>query len=179
MSSRRPLALNVAVPTRRPSDLANDHKVQPTHTVVTGAGPIPLGERRGPGLPVVCHRRSPRPRALPNRTSCCRPAGPSLLGVCVGPCWSPGIQAMSSRNLDRGATRLTVLAERAGMTHQAMGELVDIIEAHGYVGPHQGLGQRPPGSDSSLWPLVRGGRIVRRDRLGGLLHEYSRSRLRS
>jgi putative transposase len=44
-----------------------------------------------------------------------------------------------------------------------------------YARPHQGLGQRTPGSDSSPWPLVRGDRIVRRDRLGGLLHEYSRA----
>ena len=36
-------------------------------------------------------------------------------------------------NLDRGGTRLTVLAERAGMTHQSMGELVRTLVSRGYV----------------------------------------------
>ena len=49
-----------------------------------------------------------------------------------------------------------------------------LIHYH-HARPHQGLGQRPPDSDSSSCPLVRGDRIVRRDRLGGLLHEYSRA----
>jgi DNA-binding MarR family transcriptional regulator len=36
-------------------------------------------------------------------------------------------------NLDRNGTRLTVLAARAGMTHQSMGELVQALERRGYV----------------------------------------------
>jgi DNA-binding MarR family transcriptional regulator len=36
-------------------------------------------------------------------------------------------------NLDPGGTRLTVLAKRAGLTHQSMGELVAEIERRGYV----------------------------------------------
>lgn len=36
-------------------------------------------------------------------------------------------------NIDRTGTRLTHLAERALMTPQAMGELVDDLEARGYV----------------------------------------------
>ena len=36
-------------------------------------------------------------------------------------------------NLDPAGTRLTVLAGRARMTHQAMSELVSVIEAHGYL----------------------------------------------
>lgn len=35
--------------------------------------------------------------------------------------------------IDPGGTRLTVLAERAGMTKQAMGELVRHLERHRYV----------------------------------------------
>jgi DNA-binding MarR family transcriptional regulator len=36
-------------------------------------------------------------------------------------------------SIDPGGTRLTVLAARAGMTHQSMGELVAILERRGYV----------------------------------------------
>jgi DNA-binding MarR family transcriptional regulator len=36
-------------------------------------------------------------------------------------------------SIDPGGTRLTVLAERAGMTHQSMGELVGVLERRGYV----------------------------------------------
>lgn len=36
-------------------------------------------------------------------------------------------------NIDRDGTRLTQLAERALMTPQAMGELVDHLAAHGYL----------------------------------------------
>jgi DNA-binding MarR family transcriptional regulator len=36
-------------------------------------------------------------------------------------------------NIDPGGTRLTVLAARAGMTHQSMGELVGVLEQRGYV----------------------------------------------
>jgi DNA-binding MarR family transcriptional regulator len=36
-------------------------------------------------------------------------------------------------NIDPDGTRLTVLARRTGMTHQAMGELVDYLERRGYL----------------------------------------------
>ncbi len=36
-------------------------------------------------------------------------------------------------NLDPEGTRLTVLAKRAGLTHQSMGELVQELERRGYV----------------------------------------------
>jgi DNA-binding MarR family transcriptional regulator len=36
-------------------------------------------------------------------------------------------------SIDPGGTRLTVLAARAGMTHQSMGELVGLLERRGYV----------------------------------------------
>lgn len=36
-------------------------------------------------------------------------------------------------NIDPEGTRLTVLAARAGMTHQPMGELVGELERHGYL----------------------------------------------
>jgi DNA-binding MarR family transcriptional regulator len=36
-------------------------------------------------------------------------------------------------NIDPEGTRLTVLAARAGMTHQSMGELVQMLERRGYL----------------------------------------------
>jgi DNA-binding MarR family transcriptional regulator len=36
-------------------------------------------------------------------------------------------------NIDPEGTRLTVLAARSGLTHQAMGELIDVLERRGYV----------------------------------------------
>lgn len=36
-------------------------------------------------------------------------------------------------NLDPGGTRLTVLAARAGLTHQSVGEVVTELERRGYV----------------------------------------------
>jgi len=39
--------------------------------------------------------------------------------------------------------------------------------------PHQSLEQRCPDANPVLVPLPVGGEIVRQDRLGGLLHEYS------
>jgi DNA-binding MarR family transcriptional regulator len=44
------------------------------------------------------------------------------------PAYSPVFQ-----HLDRGGTRIGVLAERAQMTNQSMGYLVDALEARGYV----------------------------------------------
>jgi transposase InsO family protein len=40
--------------------------------------------------------------------------------------------------------------------------------------PHQGLGQRIPGAALKR-VMQRSGRVARRDRLGGLIHEYSRA----
>jgi DNA-binding MarR family transcriptional regulator len=44
-------------------------------------------------------------------------------------------------NIDRDGTRLTTLAERSGITHQSMGELVQALEHAGY------LERRPDASD--------------------------------
>jgi DNA-binding MarR family transcriptional regulator len=57
-------------------------------------------------------------------------------------------------NIDRDGTRLTVLAARARMTHQSMGELVQTLEHRGY------LERRPDPSDgrATLVLLTRHGR---------------------
>ena len=51
-------------------------------------------------------------------------------------------------NIDPGGTRLTVLAARAGMTHQSMGELVTVLEQRGYVE------RRPEPSDGRVRLVV-------------------------
>jgi DNA-binding MarR family transcriptional regulator len=45
---------------------------------------------------------------------------------------SPAYQAVFE-NIDRGGTRLTVLAARAGMAHPSMNGLVNVLEQRGYV----------------------------------------------
>jgi putative transposase len=39
--------------------------------------------------------------------------------------------------------------------------------------PHRALGQTPPLQSDEPVVLVSAGRVVRRDRLGGLIHEYA------
>lgn len=51
-------------------------------------------------------------------------------------------------NIDRGGTRPSVLADRAGMTRAAMGELIDELEATGYV-------ERVPDPDDRRAKLVK------------------------
>jgi len=53
--------------------------------------------------------------------------------------------------------------------------LNDFLHHYHEARSHQGLAQRCPAGDISPQPLFKGGRIVRRDRLGGLVHEYSRA----
>jgi DNA-binding MarR family transcriptional regulator len=64
--------------------------------------------------------------------------------------------------LDDGGTRVGVLAERAQMTKQSMGELVAHLEAHGYVervpDPSDGRAKlvRPTASGQAVYPLAVG-----------------------
>ena len=63
--------------------------------------------------------------------------------------------------LDDEGTRVSVLAERAQMTKQSMGELVAHLEAHGYVervrDPSDGRAKlvRPTSSGDAVYPLAR------------------------
>jgi len=51
--------------------------------------------------------------------------------------------------------------------------LKEFVEHYHEARPHQGLGQRTPSGQRAVTPLAVG-RIVRQDRLGGLIHEYDR-----
>jgi putative transposase len=50
--------------------------------------------------------------------------------------------------------------------------LQEYVDHYNTARPHQGLGLTPPLARSQ--PSVPTGEIVRRDRLGGLIHEYDR-----
>ena len=52
--------------------------------------------------------------------------------------------------------------------------LHEYVDHYQRARPHQGLGQLVPG-EGLLAGIERSGRVVRRDRLGGLIHEYSRA----
>lgn len=74
-------------------------------------------------------------------------------------------------NIDRHGTRLTVLATRAGMTHQSMGELVRTLEIRGYV-------QRAPDPADGRARLVmltgKGRQMVRTalDEIAAIEHDW-------
>lgn len=53
-------------------------------------------------------------------------------------------------------------------------ELKEFVEHYQEARPHQGLDQRTPSGQPAVTPLAVG-RIVRQDRLGGLIHEYDRA----
>ena len=52
--------------------------------------------------------------------------------------------------------------------------LSEFLEQYNQARPHQGLGQRPPCRPTDVTPSTDG-QVGRPDRLGGLLHEYSRA----
>jgi len=52
--------------------------------------------------------------------------------------------------------------------------LAEFIDHYYHARPHQGIDQRRPYEPANVVPLPTG-RIERRDRLGGVIHEYSRA----
>jgi putative transposase len=52
--------------------------------------------------------------------------------------------------------------------------LLAFVSHYNLARPHQGLGQRPPDWPASVIAMPAG-QVERRDRLGGLLREYSRA----
>jgi putative transposase len=54
----------------------------------------------------------------------------------------------------------------------ALGEYADHCNGHR---PHRALGQAPPLGPGEPAVVVPAGRVVRRDRIGGLIHEYAQA----
>ena len=90
---------------------------------------------------------------------------------------SPALRAAHQQvfeNVDPGGTRLTTLAERAGMSHQAMGELVAELVEQGYL-------ERIPDPDDRrsrrVRPTAEGRKLIDRGReyLDGVREEWERS----
>ena len=52
--------------------------------------------------------------------------------------------------------------------------LKEFVEHYQAARPHQGLDQRAPSGQPAVTPLAVG-RVVRQDRLGGLIREYDRA----
>ena len=69
----------------------------------------------------------------------------------------------------RECTDRILIAGRRHLRH-ALGEYVDHYNTHR---PHRALGQRPPDGKIPVAPADDNIRVRRRDRLGGLIHEYS------
>ena len=86
--------------------------------------------------------------------------------------------------LDDGGTRVSVLAERAQMSKQSMGELVAHLEAHGYVervpDPSDGRAKlvRPTPRGDAVYPLARGAIAEVEARWAERLGEAKLARLR-
>jgi len=51
--------------------------------------------------------------------------------------------------------------------------LGEYVDHYNTARPHRTLQQNPPGGRAHLLADVTGMRVLRRDRLGGLIHEYS------
>jgi putative transposase len=51
--------------------------------------------------------------------------------------------------------------------------LAEYVDHYNDHRPHRALGQAPPLKPSEPVVLASPGRVVRRDRLGGLIHEYA------
>jgi putative transposase len=56
---------------------------------------------------------------------------------------------------------------------QLLSVLAEYADHYNVHRPHRALGQVPPLGSSEAAAVLPAGRVVRRDRLGGLLHEYS------
>jgi putative transposase len=51
--------------------------------------------------------------------------------------------------------------------------LAEFVDHYNVHRPHRSLGQAPPLGPSEPAVVVSAGMVVRRDRLGGLIHEYA------
>ena len=88
------------------------------------------------------------------------------------PRWQPTdrlVLAAISRVLTRQLWRLLIFGRR-----HLENVLAEFIDHYNRARPHRGIDQRRPYEPANVVPLPTG-RIERRDRLGGVIHEYSRA----
>jgi putative transposase len=88
------------------------------------------------------------------------------------PVQAPRANAIAERWISSARRECTDRLLIAGQRHleAVLGEYVDHYNTHR---PHRTLQQRPPGGRPDLAPPGHNVRVVRRDRLGGLIHEYA------
>jgi hypothetical protein len=88
------------------------------------------------------------------------------------PIQAPRANAICERwiaSVRRECTDRILIADRRHL-HHVLSEYVDHYDTHG---PHRTLSQRPPDGRTHAAVADDNVRVLRRDRLGGLLHEYS------
>jgi putative transposase len=89
------------------------------------------------------------------------------------PCRAPRANSFAERFV--GTTRRECLDHLLVFGRRHLERMLsEFLEHYNQARPHQGLGQRPPRRPTDVTPSTDG-RVERRDRLGGLLHEYSRA----
>ena len=88
------------------------------------------------------------------------------------PVWAPRANAFAERWVGRVGREILdrMLIVGCRQLRSVLAEHVDHYNGHR---PHRALGQAPPLESSEPVVLAPPGRVVRRDHLGGLIHEYA------
>jgi putative transposase len=96
------------------------------------------------------------------------------ISVLRPPVWAPRANVYAERWV--GTVRRELLDRMlilgGGQLRRVLAEFVDHYNVHR---PHRALGQAPPLARGESAVAAPAGRVVRRDRLGGLLHEYAQA----
>jgi transposase InsO family protein len=92
--------------------------------------------------------------------------------IITTPVQAPRANAICERGIASARRECTdrILITGRRHLHHTLSEYVDHYNTHR---PHRTLGQRPPDGRSHIAPAGDNTRVRRRDRLGGLIHEYS------
>jgi len=139
-----------------------------SHRSVGGtAGPQPAHGARRPcrSLPVAAPRPGHQVHCRLRRRRCCR-----------------GIQVLRAPRANADAERWVGTVRREVLDRmlilgcrQLRSVLAEYTDHYNVHRPHRALGQRPPLGSGQPPMFVPAGRVVRRDRLGGLIHEYAQA----
>ena len=93
--------------------------------------------------------------------------------VFMTPVWAPRANASAERWV--GTVRREVLDRMliVGCRQQLQAVLAEYADHYNGHRPHRALGQAPPLGSAEPPVIPAAGRVARRDRLGGLIHEYA------